>query len=302
MNDITTLAQTKAVTDRREAVQVLVVSACELLDIPAEQRAPVITHGIDVQRAIDGVAADLELAVELTIDSPEMLDEAQAIAGRLAAVCADSGVIESERKALTKPLNDIVKWLNAGYNAPKEHISSVLGGLREKILAYDREQKRQAAERAEAERRERERQAAEAAERERAAKAEAEKLAREAQQAQESGDAGAAAELAAKAAETIDTARVQATQAAAVLNAPVIATPTTRAKGVRGTWKANVTDKAKLIQHVAARIAEGDLSLVNLLDVNTSAANALAKAQQANLQVPGLAPYEEQSLAVRRAA
>lgn len=94
----------------------------------------------------------------------------------------------------------------------------------------------------------------------------------------------------------------QAEEAAAVLQAPmpqpVIHVPAQVAKieGVtrRTTYRAEVTDLMALIRHVAAHP-----DLVNLLAANTTALNAMARAQRLELRLPGVRAVAEVSRAVR---
>lgn len=259
-------------------------------------------NGLRVQTVIDDIAADLEIAGTLTIDSPDMLAEAEAIAGRLASACADSGAIEVERKALTSPFNDLVKKVNEGYNAPRNYITGVLNGVKAKILAYNAEQRRIAAALEAAAQAERERLAREAAEREAQAQREAQELARQAQAAQEQGSDVAASALMQQASVKVDEARQEATVAVTALHTRSVAAPVAQAKGVRGTWKGVVTDKVALIKHIAAQLEKGDESLLHLVDINESNLNKLAAMQQAALKLPGTKPSFIESLAVRKAA
>lgn len=294
------LAETTALTARGVAVRTALQSAAAVVDTDAATSA-LIASGMRVQELLNRVADDVEIAQDMEIDSPEMLVLAEERAGRLAAVAGDSGEIERERKQLVAPLNAVIKLVNGGYNAAKEHVATqALAVLKAKILAYHQEQRRLAAEREAQERAERERQAQEAAAREAAANAEAAALIAEAQKAQDAGSDITAQALAQQAAVSADVARTEAHAAVQALHTRSAAAPAAKAKGVRGTWKATITSKDALILHVAERIKAGDHSLTSLLDVNESAANGKAKLEQSGMNVPGLHAEFAESLAVRR--
>lgn len=78
-------------------------------------------------------------------------------------------------------------------------------------------------------------------------------------------------------------------EAEAVIVAPVVHAPAPvvapKVAGVnfRETWKAEVVSKAALIKAAAANPA-----LINLLDINQSACDALARAQKEHLNLPGV--------------
>lgn len=290
-----TLPETNALTAKSGAVRDLLVRAASIVELSPESSA-IAQSGLRVQDLLDRVSDDLELAVDLVVDSPEMLAEAEAIAARLAAVAADSGEIEKERKQLVGPLNDVVKLINAGYKAPREHVAGVLEPLKRKILAYHQEQRRLAAEREEAERRERERIAREAAEKEAAAVLEAQRAAAEASTAQ----GIVASAMIQEASARVDQARTEATQAVQALHTTVAA-PAPKAKGVRGKWSAELVSLDNLILHVADRLRAGDRSLVGLLALDQSAANKKADLEQTGFNVPGLRAQFTESVSVRRA-
>lgn len=277
-----------------------------LIDLRPESTA-LAQNGLQVQKLINKIAEDLEVADAIEIDSPEMLAEAEGIAGRLAAVCGDSGAMETERKALVSPFNDLVKKVNAGYSEAREHIQQVLagtngrGGLKGKILAYNAEQQRLAEVRAAEERQRREHEAQAAAAREAEAQAEANRLLQQAQAAQDAGSEITAAALASEASVKVDAARSEAQEAVTALHTRVAAAPVAQAKGVRGKWKATITNKAELIKHVAKLLEKGDTSLLDALDANASVLNQLASVQKAGMALPGVRPEFEQSLAVRKA-
>lgn len=300
MTDIIELKAT-ALTDSEATLKTAIAGIGTIVDLKPGSLA-LAANGLQVQKLIDAIADDLEIASSMTIDSPEMLAEAEGIAGRLASVAADSGSIEDERKALTSPFNDLVKKINAGYNAPKEYIGGVLGSLKTRILAYNREQREIAEKQAAEERQKRADEAAAAALREAEATAEAHRLVEQAEAAQRAGSEITAGALLNEASIKIDAARQDATAAVTAMHTRVAAVPAARASGVRGAWKAETINKSELILHVADRIRAGDMSLLALLDANDSALNAKAKIEKEGFRVPGVRAEFVESLAVRKSA
>lgn len=301
VTDIVTVPNASLITSNETILKTAIEGIGKVVTLRAETLA-LIQTGMRVQTVIDDIAADLEIAGTLTIDSPDMLEEAQAIAGRLANACADSGVIETERKALTSPFNDLAKKVNEGYNAPRSYISAVLDGVKKKILAYNAEQRRIAQEAEAKAQAERERVAREAAEKEAQAQRDAQALLQQAQEAQQKGSDITASALMQQAAVKVDEARQEATVAVAALHTRSVSASVAQAKGVRGTWKGVVTDKAALIKHVAQLLEKGDASLLYLLDVNQSNLNTLAALQKEGMSLPGAKPEFVESLSVRKAA
>ena len=75
-----------------------------------------------------------------------------------------------------------------------------------------------------------------------------------------------------------------------------VATPAP-VKGVARPWKAAVDTPAQLLQ-VIQHVAQHP-EYANLLTLNQSALNALAKAQGANLRIPGVRVYQDVSMSIR---
>jgi hypothetical protein len=262
-----------------------------------------IERGLSVQHMLDAVATDLEVAECLEVDSPDMLAEAQAIAGRIAALSADTGAIEKERKALTAPFNDIVKAINAGYTALRTHLNGVRSQhLDPKILAWNREQLRLARAAEEAARLKREAEAAAIAAAERASREQSERLLAQAKAAQEQGDAAAAQALVSEASTAADAGRQAANEAVRSLHVRPTTFEPVKAKGVRESWSAEVGDIEALICHVADRIRAGDHSQTTLLEANQSALTNKAKVEKAGFNVPGVRAVVTDSLSTRKAA
>ena len=82
---------------------------------------------------------------------------------------------------------------------------------------------------------------------------------------------------------------------AAVVTTTTVAAPDT--KGSRAPWKGKCTNKMALIKFIANNPA-----FENLIEVNASALNALAKAQKQAMAVDGCTAYQEHSIAAGRAS
>lgn len=296
------IKETAELAARSTQLIAMLLEAGKVVDLDPETSA-LLQSGMRVNALLDRVAGDLELVPDIVIDSPEMLRETEAILGRLQAVAGDSGEIEKERKLLTAPLVAVTRMLNAGYNAPREHIKA--NGIepgKKKVLAYHQEQQRIQAEAEAAERLRREQEATEAAQREATARQEAEALVAEAGKLQASGSEVMAQALLQSAASSVDESRTAAHDAAAALRTRQLVVPAAKAKGVTGTWVATLTNLESLILHVAERLKAEDRSLVNLLEFNQSAANALAKAQKDGMNIPGIRAEQQQGVRVRKGA
>lgn len=264
---------------------------------PIETRS-VTVSGPNTQALVDKIQPDLEIAEHIEIDSPEMLTEAEDVAGRLAAVAK---AIDAERLERGRPLRELQDWLNGGFNAMKIHIETVVDSIRPKILAYHQEQRRKAEEQAEADRKLRAAQVAEAAAAEAAAATAATELMEQAGQAALAGGAVAADELMTQAAQVVDQAR-QASQAAVVAVRTISGGAPKKAKGVRERWTANVTNMEALILHTAERITAGDTSAIGWLEPNQSALNALAGVGRENFRMPGVEGVRSENVSIRSKA
>lgn len=300
----------RAVVAQDVTVRGIVSRVSELMEIPEAHRATVLASGLTVQTQIDKIALDLEEAQTIVVDSPIMLEAAQEIAGRLATVCADAGMIETERKALVAPLNNLVKWINTGYNAPRSYISCVLGGadgkggLKGKILAYHKQVQEEERLRQEEERLRRQKAAEEAAAAEAKAIADAKALVDAAAAAQATGSEQVADAMLTQAAVQVDSARQQASVASAALYAPMTSHsgPAPRASGVREVYKGTVTSRAKLIIMIGKQLEADDHSNEDLLDVNESNLNKRAAMQKLNLRLDGVQVTVESALSTRKKA
>lgn len=287
--------------------------------------APLATiHAPDAGQLNTRAHAALTMVESMVIDSQETYDLA---ADELKAIKSKSTTLETQRTAITGPINKALKAVNDLFRGPAQYLEQAEKIIKSKMLTYSAEQERIAAEerrkaealvRAEQERMTREAAAKEAAakaeadallaaarEKEAAAKAEADALvaagrANEAAAMQEQA-AKEAAEQAEKAAEVQANAAIEAASLAAtaqVMTAPVVEVSVAKVSGIsqRSVWKAECTDKAALIAYIAANPA-----FLNLVEVNASALNQMAKAMKDTMQIPGIRAFEEKTLAASRA-
>lgn len=224
--------------------------------------------------------ARLALARDFAVTS----DASLALAGEeLQAIVTAKRNLEEKRLAITRPIDAAKRAVMDLFRPAVETLEQAERLLKTSIGNYQAEQRRIADERR------RIAEAAAAAERARL-QAEAAAQAEAARKAAAAGDTEAAQQRAASAA-------VIAQTATTVVAAPVAAP--TKAVGItsRQQWKARVTDKAAFVAHVAANPA-----LLHLLDVSESGLNAMARAQQNLLALPGVEPYPENVVSARRAA
>lgn len=221
----------------------------------------------------------------------ECQDTYELAADELKAIKVKAKALEDQRTSITGPINKALKAVNDLFRGPGDYLAQAEKIIKNKMLDYTTEQERIAA--------------AERARVEAAVRVERERLAREAAEAEAKAQAEAAALIAAgnteKAAEVQAAAAIEAasmTATAEVMTAPVIAAPVAKVAGVstRSVWKAEVTNKAALVAWVSA-----NPQFLNLLDVNASALNQMAKAMQDTMQIDGVRAFEEKSLASRRA-
>lgn len=231
--------------------------------------------------------SSLAMVQAMEIDSQETYELA---ADELKAIKSKAKTLEEQRTAITGPINNALKAVNALFKSPASFLEDAERIIKGKMLAYTTEQERIAAAERRAQeaaiRAEQERLAKEAAEREAAAASEAAAL-------MAAGDENGAAEVQAKAAiEAISLASVS-TVMTVTQAAPAVA----KVSGVstRTTWKAETINKAELVAYVAA-----NPQFLHLLDVNTSALNQLAKAMKETLALPGVRVFEEKTLASSR--
>lgn len=228
------------------------------------------------RRAKSALEMVKSMMVETAGDYELAADELRAIKQRQKA-------LEEERTKITKPLNAVVKAVNDLFRAPGDFLDQAESIIKNKMLAYTKEQQRIEDER----RIEAEKQAA--AERERLeneAKAMREAALKEAQQS--SGDSNSVAAVEEKAA--------QIEMQAALVSPVVIQAETPKVQGIsrRAKTVAEVVDKKALVKH----IAENE-HLLDLLVVDSVKLRQMANALGENLNLPGVSVTKEDLLAIR---
>lgn len=207
-------------------------------------------------------------ALMMATDYPISDDESyQLAAEELQAIKAKAKELEKQRVSITSHLLSAKKSIDDLFRPAQDKLADAEKLLKKSMLAYTEEQERKA---------EQALRAAEEAQREAAAKA---------------------AELERAAAKSEDTeAAVEAAMAIVAAHAPVavVAPPKAAGVSVRKTVKARVANKAEFV-----RFAVESPSLLDLIEVNESKLNQLAKALGQNLNYPGIEVIEEKSLAAR---
>lgn len=198
----------------------------------------------------------------LAVESPETKARAVDFLGRLARLKRDA---EAHRVDLVKPLNDHVRKVNGLFTEVLGPVDEADRLVRQKMLTFDQEERRRAAE------------AAARAERE---QLEAEALLKEAERAEAAGRAGVAESLLTTAVAREETAKVAATQA--------VAPPKTVAAGagvvtVRQFWTFKAIDLGQVpreyLELNEARVRKAILAGVR--------------------EIPGLKVFQTESLSVR---
>jgi len=189
-----------------------------------------------------------------------------------------------------------------GYRPPREMIEAIIAGGKAKLTAYNRA-KQEAKRKADAELAEQRRlEAEEAARQEAVAIAAAAATIAAAAALREAGSEQVAAAMETDAMVAVDTARQEAAVAVRAVYCAPVRSAAPAVKGASEVWSGDVTDKAKLIEHIGKMVAAGNESLIGLLDVSQSGINAMAKLQKANLSLPGVRPVCTDRLAVRKQA
>lgn len=181
--------------------------------------------------------------------------------------------LEQKRTAITKPINQALREINALFKPAKDWLSQAERLMKTKLLSYQAEQERIA--------QEAQRKIDEEARKERM------RLEKAAALAAQAGMDDRAEELR----EEVE-AQVEEAQ-----TAPAVQSAAPKIEGVvtRKTWKADVTDKSLFIQHVASKRPD----LIALIQINQSALNAQARSLKGSLDLPGIRVYEEKNIAAR---
>jgi colicin import membrane protein len=214
------------------------------------------------------------------------------------AIKAKANTHEQSRTAITGPLNQALKAINALFGGPAALFDQGEIILKRKMLAYSTEQRRIADEaRAQAE-------AAAAAERKRLAdeaaahQAAAQEQAAAAVAAAAAGDAQAA-ELAQAAAERAQAeAAAAATTAQMVVAAPALVPAPPKAKGIATSLKVDfeVMNLHELVKHVAA-----NPQLINLLRADDVKLRAYVRGLGVSAELPGVRVFTTETMSARAA-
>lgn len=231
----------------------------------------------------------------MPVDSAESYSLA---ADELRAIKTRAKAIEDQRTGITGPINNALRAINNLFRGPADLLERAEAILKSKMLAWDQEQERIAAEArkraeeaAEAERRRVEEQAAEA---DRKAKA----AAAAAAAAQAAGDAQAA-QLATAEAQR-QAAQAQAASATAqMITAPVVLPDKVKAAGISTSTRLDfeVVDLLALVTHVAAHP-----ELLALVKADEVKLRAYVKGLGTAANLPGVRVFEVRGMSARAAA
>lgn len=212
-----------------------------------------------------GAAAALQLVEAFEVIDQPSLD----LAGEeLRAIKAKQVELDTKRKAITKPMDEAKSAVMDLFRGPIELLVKAEGLLKGKVLAYQREQERIAAE---------SRRIAE-----QAAQAEREKLAREAAELAAQGRAGEAA--------------VKETIAAMVVAPTPAVAPPAKVAGLstRTTVDFEVVDLHALVKHVAEHP-----ELIALVAADSVKLRAYVRGLGMACKLPGVKVTEKQTIAAR---
>ena len=218
-------------------------------------------------------------------------------ADELRAIKARASAIEEQRTGITGPINKALKAINDLFRGPADLLSQAERTLKGKMLAWDQEQERIAAEARrkaeEAAAAERKRLADEAAARQR----EAEEQAAAAAAAAAAGNAQAA-QLAQAAAERAQAEAQTVAATAQMIVAPVVAVEKPKAAGISTSKKIDfeVTDLHALVKHIAERP-----ELIALLRTDDVKLRAYVKGLGLAAALPGVRVFEDRVMSARAA-
>lgn len=257
--------------------------------------APVAALTLPDSAALTGRAQQaLAFIQDFKVDSAETYGLA---ADELKAIKARANSLEEQRTAITGPINKALKAINDLFRGPAELLAQAERMLKGKMLAYDQEQERIAAEQRrkaeEAAAAERRRLEEEAAARQR----EAEAQQRAAAEAAAKGDEQAAALAQAAAARAQSEAQAAATTAQVVV-APLVPVDKAKAAGISTSKKLDfeVENLHMLIVHIAAHP-----ELLPLVRADEVKLRAYVKGLGLGTKLPGVRVFEERVMSARAA-
>lgn len=218
------------------------------------EAAPLSARAKSALVMIEGMTVDSDLMYETAGE------ELRGVKSRLTA-------LETQRRAITKPLDDAKKAVMDLFREPVAILERAESILKSKMLGYSQEVARKAA--------------AEQAAREAIARAERERLAREA----------AALAAAGKPEEAI----VKTQIAELVVAAPAeVEKPKAAGVATVERWTFEVSDKAALVAFVAAHP-----EYLDVLDVNSKEVGRLVQAMKERLPLAGVRAFKTQTIAAR---
>lgn len=243
----------------------------------------------------------LAMAKAYEIDSPDVRDMA---AKELVKIVSLKKSVESQRKAITVPIDNAKKAVMDLFRQPTDYLEQAESILKGAISKFDREENaRRIAEQArldELARKERARLEQEAAAREAAARKEAEEIQRRAEEAAAAGKAEEAASLASEALSRVEQGAAEVAtiqQTSQLVTAPMSAAPrVTAGVSTRKVWKAEVSDKLAFVRYIAEHP-----EFLELIEPNMPAVNKIALALKANCPIKGVRVFEDSVIAARAA-
>ena len=176
--------------------------------------------------------------------------------------------LEKKRTAITVPINQALREVNALFKPAKDWLAQAERLMKAKLLKYQTEQERIA--------------------RELQAKAD-EEARKERVKLKKAADLAAMAGMAERAEDLREEAEVQ--------EAPVVVSTAPKLEGIatRKTWKAEVTNKLLFVQHVAEKRND----LLGLIKIDQSALNAQARSLKGGLDIPGIKAVIEETIVAR---
>jgi len=253
----------------------------------------------DVPKSADLIAEVDEalgsLIVE-NIDSPMMYELAAA---ELVDLQATRKAIEDRRFSITRPLDAAKKAAMDLFRPSLERIDAKISSIKGGMLGFEQSEKRKAAaKQALLDKIALDQRTALAAEQTKQAEEARLQNERAAQLMSTGGDSAAIAEALdqAEQAQEMASALQQTTM---VVSAATAATNVPTVAGVvsADVWKARITDMAALLRFIADHPEYHEW-----IELKMSGLHEIAKSQRTAMRIPGVEPYEEQTIAARRRA
>ena len=251
--------------------------------------------------AIEAASNALGRAGEILLEAQSLVvraDTYESAAGFMLGVKRLAKEIETERKALTDPLNAVVKRIMDKFRPASDALTKAEAVVKGKLAAYSAEVERQ---RQEAERiaREEQRRAEEKLRQEAEAARRAEEEARrKAEEARKAGDKAAARAAEQEAARKAAMAERREEKAEAVAMAPVavetVAAPVAEGISYRTSYRAEVTDMKALLAGVLAGTVPAEAIVANEKFLGAS-----ARALKSAMNWPGVRVVAEKTVAGR---